>query len=888
VPWDVEDMIAMEKAEDFQISPDAKWVVWVKHLPDANKGEMVSNLFLSSLFERQEVQLTRGPSNETHPRWSRDGRLIAFLSERALPKSPGKDWDSEKESPKAQIWLIHPFGGEPWPLTRGERAVKDFDWIDPESILYAAEEDPALYERTRKEKEDDSRAVDDAAHTPPVRLFKVNVKSGEVTRLTDNGDWIQSVSVSPDGKWAVAVHLRSLSYEFDEKVKPATLLYDLASGKGQPIFPDGHILPWMPEAAPQIQWTDDSAGFYVLTPYSTHPTYHVAFVKRLYYFGVAQGLATSIDPDWERELPVDTDRAYAVTPDGFIALVAAGVRFKPARYTREGNGWKRAWLEGEDVNNIFAVAAARDGKTLVYESSGATRPVQWFRATLDGNTLTGRVQITDLNPKFQKKVAARAEVVRWKGALDEEVEGILFYPQDYEAGKEYPLVVMIHGGPLGADLDCWDDRTFAPTNLYTQRGAFVLKPNYHGSSNYGLKWAESIGGGKYYDLEVPDIEKGVDDLIRRGLVDPGRLAAMGWSNGAILTIALTVANPRYRAASAGAGNVEQLSDWGYTEFGAAFDNYYLGAPPYADPQLYVRKSPVFEFQKVRTPTIVFSGSDDRAVGHAQGWLHFRALQQIGQADTRFIPFAGEPHGLKKLSHRRRKVEEELAWFDKYLFKTAPPHEEALKEDSPLAQALMRRSFKRAGTNYGIPVKSTLVPEVVSYQGRRLGRFEVTRAQYATFDKNYRFESGTENYPATNISFAEAQAYCAWLSKLTGENYRLGRTEELEAIYKAAKDNENTLDYWAGYNLNPDDAARLQTKIQGLSGLAPLLKEVGSFKGRGEAEPVFDLGGNAAEWTVDQGGKGKPLGASADQPADVKTRGPRSSPSYIGFRVMKAL
>jgi dienelactone hydrolase len=444
---------------------------------------------------------------------------------------------------------------------------------------------------------------------------------------------------------------------------------------------------------------------------------------------------------------------------------------------------------------------------------------------------------------------------------------------------------MIHGGPLGADMDSWDDRTSAPASLYTQRGAFVLKPNYHGSSNYGLKWAESIGA-KYYELEVPDIEKGVDSLIARGLVDPERLGTLGWSNGAILTIALTVNSARYKVASAGAGNVEQLSDWGYTDFGAAFDNYYLGAPPYDDPQLYIRKSPIFEFKKVRTPTIIFSGTDDRAVGHAQAWQHFRVLQQIGQADTRFIAFPGEPHGLKKLSHRRRKVEEELTWFDKYLFKPNPAVNDALKEDSPLAQELKRRSVKRVGTNYGVPVKSTLVPEVVGYQGLQLGRLEVTRTQYAVFDKNYRIDPGTENYPASGISFADAQAYCAWLSKLTGEDYRLGKVEELEAIYKATRDNENTLDYWAGYSVNPDDAARLQSKLKELEGAAPLLKEVGSFPGRGEEELVFDLGGNVAEWAADKDGKGKALGGSADQPTDPKASESNATPTYVGFRVMK--
>jgi dipeptidyl aminopeptidase/acylaminoacyl peptidase len=878
--WTVEDMIAPERAEPFRISPDNQWAVWAKRVPDADKDETVSNLYLSSLTQKKEIQLTRGPNNDTQPRWSRDGRLLAFISDRLLPKPPGKEAPPPGELSKTQLWLINPFGGEPWPLTRLERSVKDFAWIDAENILMAAEEDLSLYERNLKEKKDDSRAVEDAAHTPPVRLFKVNAKTGEIARLTDNNDWIQGLEVSPDGKWAVAVHQRSLSYEFDEKVKPVTFLYDLATGAGKPIFADGTIVP------SQINWSHDGAGFYCVSPYSTHPIYRQAYVGRLYYYDVAAAKVSQVDLGWENELPVDSDRAYAVTPDGFVALLAAGSGFKAARYTRTDGQWSRAWIEGEHANHLFALELGRDGQTLVYSTSTASRPEQWFRARLEGATVSKPVQLTELNPKLQKKITAKSEVIRWKGALDEEVEGILFYPQNYEVGKKYPLAVMIHGGPLGADMDFWDNDYAYPVNLYTQRGAFVLRPNYHGSSNYGLKWAESIGGGKYYDLEVPDIEKGVDALIARGLVEAERLATLGWSNGAILTIALTVKTTRYRVASAGAGDVEQVSDWAYTTFGAAFDNYYFGAAPYDDPQLYIRKSPLYEFKKVRTPTIVFSGTEDRAVGHAQAWMHFRTLQQLGQPDVRFVSFPGEPHGLRKISHRRRKVEEELAWFDKYLFKPEAAKNEALKEDSPLAAELKRKKIKRVGVKYGLLAKTALIPEVVKYEGLEIGRFEVTRAQYAAFDPSYKVEPGTENYPASGVTFENARAYCAWLSKLTGETYRLGTVQELEPIYKTAKEGENTLDYWAGYSVNPDDTARLAEKIKELGSAAPLLKEVGSFKGRGEDELVFDLGGNVAEWVMDKDGQGKPLGGSAERPADQKARDLAPAPAHVGFRVVK--
>ncbi|MFQ5816913.1 MAG: prolyl oligopeptidase family serine peptidase [Terriglobia bacterium] len=883
--WTPDDVIFTEGASQFRISPDARWVVWVKSTADKKKNRRVSNLFLSSLTEKKEIQLTRGSARHSNPRWSPDGQLIAFLSTRARPEAKPK-------TSRSQLWLMNPFGGEPWPVTEFERGIRTYAWIDNDTILFAAQEDPTLFERTIKEKKDTSRVVEDAVHEPPVRLFRLRVKGKKVTRLSDNDDWIRGLWLSPDGTKVVTVHQRSLSYQFDQKVKPVTFLYDLESGARTQLFTDGKIL------AANVRWTPDSQGFYVVTRYSTHPVYRTASIALLYFYDLAQDNVTQVDLGWENGLGF---AGYDVTPDGFIALLAAGVRFKPARYTRVGEtpadkrpstalgtsgaGWQRAWMEGEHSDNIFGWTLSKDGTTLVYQYSTASKPGQWYRARLQGARIVEPRRFTELNARLKDKPIAKTEIIRWKGSLDEEVEGVLYYPHNYEPGKKYPLVLDIHGGPAGADLDAWSNNWGSPLNLWAARGAFVLRVNYHGSGNYGLAWVGSIGGGKYYDLEVPDIEAGVDYLIARGLVDPDKLGTTGWSNGAILSIALTTNSTRYRACAAGAGDVEWISDWGNVDFGAAFDNYYFGKSPLEDPELYIRKSPYFQLHTVRTPTIIFFGTEDRNVPPSQGWSHYRALQQLGQTDVRFVLFPGEPHGLRKLTHQKRKVEEELAWFDKYLFRNAEPKNEAFKENSPLGIELKRLAIKKVGVRYGVAVKKTLMPEVVKYKGLALGRFEVTRAQYAAFDKNYRFDPGTDNYPANNVSFEQAQAYCAWLSKLTGQTYRLARLEEVESLYQV-RAGENTLDYWAGYKLNPDDAERLLAEVKELPGTVPLLKEVGSFKGVGKDDLVFDLGGNVAEWVIEKEGSGKAIGGSADRSADAKAVAKPANPLYIGFRVVR--
>jgi formylglycine-generating enzyme required for sulfatase activity len=292
---------------------------------------------------------------------------------------------------------------------------------------------------------------------------------------------------------------------------------------------------------------------------------------------------------------------------------------------------------------------------------------------------------------------------------------------------------------------------------------------------------------------------------------------------------------------------------------------------------------------VRVPTIIFFGTQDTNVPTQQGWMHYRALQQTGETPVRFVLFPGEPHGLQKLSHQRRKLEEELAWFDKHLFFNFQPENEALKKESPLALAFKEAAIKRTATGeYGTALHGVIVPETVKYGNLRfeLGRFEITRAQFAAFDASYQVAPGTENHPASGITLAQAQAYCVWLSQKTGTAYRLPAVEEVAAVYEAAKMGENTLDYWAGYKVNPDDAARLQMKLRQLPGTAPLLKAVGSFRGQGETELVFDLGGNVAEWALGKDGRGVVLGGSADQPQDEKQVQRKPAPAYIGFRVVR--
>jgi len=881
--WTVDDLIYAESVEDWTLSPAGDLAAWVRtgaeKTGEPAEEERTANLWLTHLKTAESIELTRGVDVVSHPAFSPDGKELGFLSNRPLAeRKPGETPAAAMEEAEVQLWIIPVGGGEAYPVTRFDRDVLDFDWVDDETLLVLAKESPSFHEREKKERQDTAVVVDDAENEPPVRLFKVSRDGREIRRLTANDDWIDSLDLAPNGRFAVASAEQSLSYKFDQKVPPRTYLVDLKSGALKRLFEGENLVPH------DVHWAPDASGFYFANDRSSHPTYRTATVTDLYFHRLADGKTERMDLGWERGLGGD----YAPTPDGFVALLSDGVSLKAARYTRpihEGNRegkWKRQDLAGTHAAHLDNLEVSRDGRTIIYQTSTATSPPAGFVARLDGARLAAERKIADLSSGLRAKPMGKVEIVHWKGARGDTVEGLLEYPLDWKAGEKRPLILEIHGGPNECDRDSWQADWSEPALLWRQRGAFVLKANYHGSACYGLDWVESIAG-HYYELEIPDLEAGVDAVIARSLVDPERLASAGWSNGGILTVELLTRSKRYRAASVGAADVEWISDWGNVDFGASFDNYYFGAPPWEKPQVYVEKSPFFRLPQVTTPTLVFSGTEDRNVPPHESWSLFRALQQIGKAPTRLVLFPGEPHSLAKVAHQRRKLEEELDWFDRYLLDKPRARRAAIKDGTPLAGLLGRAKAARVGSAFGRQVNGVLVPETVSFHGLDVGRFEVTQAQFAAFDPKLQVDPGSENLPMAGLPFARAAEYVAWLAKQTGKPFRLPTEEEARELDEAAAGTGNTLDRWVGYDPNPHDRKEIAKAIKDLPGEAPLLLPVGSLSGAGD-DPVFDLDGNVAEWAVGSGGQGIPVGPSADRPTD-----PRSddlpAAGYVGLRVV---
>ncbi|HMA62662.1 MAG TPA: prolyl oligopeptidase family serine peptidase [bacterium] len=707
-----------------------------------------------------------------------------------------------------------------------------------------------------------------------MRLFKIDLNKKKVERVSENKGKIKEFAISPDKNWIVTNENQNIHYKYDNKIPPRQFLYNLEKNTREEIFTKESLDP------NGYKWALDSKGFYCSYKISNEPDDDYISIPALYYFDVEEKEGQPVPMDWEWKLGFF---GYYVTADGVLASLANGPRNKLAFYQKGGGNWKKHELKGEKYKNIFIDAVSSDGKKVIYNYTTADKPAVIKTAKIQDHELIEKKKIIQLNKWMEKKEIARSEVIEWKGAKGDKVNGIIYYPHDYDPDRKYPLMLSIHGGPSGADLDRFSESWADYPNILTSRGSFVLKVNYHGSGNHGLEWVDAIRE-KYYEYEITDIMTGIDHLIDKNMVDEDSLGIMGWSNGAILAIQSVIESDRFNVAAPGAGDVNWTSDYGNCAFGAGFDNAYFGGPPWERPQYYLNKSPLFKMEKVTTPTIIFFGTEDTSVPTEQGWQHYRAMQQIGKAPVRFLLFPGEPHGLRKLTHKRRKMEEELRWFNKYFFGTHKEPNEAFKEDSPLAEILKLEESASSNGLFGKQYKDKLIPETVQQDSLKVGKFEVTRAQYAEFDSDYEYDPVTGNYPANDISAQEAQAYCMWLSDLTGKQYRLPLKKESKSLIDLVKSSQdaNNLNYWAGYEINIDDAGEIKNKIEQLN-KKELLQPVGNFTPVGKNN-IYDLGGNVAEWCQSED---EPiiLGPSAITPVNVKTDYESPAQEYVGFRII---
>lgn len=275
------------------------------------------------------------------------------------------------------------------------------------------------------------------------------------------------------------------------------------------------------------------------------------------------------------------------------------------------------------------------------------------------------VQLSRANTAMPKLVDFPAtEVVRWKSKDGLEVEGLLTYPAGYETGKKYPLLLNLHGGPASQFFEWFiGGPDIHPLATLAGRGYAILRPNPRGSSGYRRQFRfandNDWGGGDYHDVMA-----GVDAVIAKGVADPERLGVMGWSYGGFMTSWIIGHTTRFKAAVAGAA-VTNLWSYTGTSDSLSFVPDFFKGEPWQVFESYRAHSPMTYAGKIKTPTLILHGQDDRRVPIGQGYELYNALKRQG-VPTKMVTYPRMPHGPTEPKFLLDIMNRHVEWMDQHV------------------------------------------------------------------------------------------------------------------------------------------------------------------------------------------------------------------------------
>ncbi|MGH3861360.1 prolyl oligopeptidase family serine peptidase, partial [Actinokineospora sp.] len=652
--WTIDDVLAMRTVSDPQVSPDGRWVAYVVSDLNHDGTEYNTDIWLVSTEGGEARRLTNSPVADESPRWSPDGRTIAFLSDRPRPGAKTEETKpaTSSDEAKRQAWLIRPDGGEASVLSDSKGGVSAIEWSRNGKLLGYLAREPKSEERKKKEKDKDDAWTPSSLY-PWNRLWTMDVATRKATQLTSGEMHVTGFSLSPDGKQAVFAGQPTplIPDQFNSDL----YLIPTAGGRATPLVqrkgidnspawsPDGKRIAFISQDGKTTAWYSNNY-LCVVSP-SGGPTRNLSqyFDERVQGFG----------------------GELVWTPDGESVTFQSNARTAQHLYRASTTTITvQALTSGPEVNS--ALSYDSQGRIAVFLREDGEHPREVVRVRLpDGEPEV----ITDTNPKARELLPFRKELVAWKGADGWAIEGLVIYPPGHRAGQKVPLVLNVHGGPAGTHSNTFSAGSrIYPWPLFAQKGYAILLPNPRGSGGYGGEFrAANVRdwGGKDYE----DIMAGVDALIERGVADRNRLAVCGWSYGGFMTSTVVTKTDRFRAAVVGAGVTDLISMAGTCDI-PEFNRDYFGSWPWEDPRVYMDHSAVLHAGNVRTPTLVVHGEKDDRVPPSQGWEFYTALRKVG-VPTDLLLLPRQPHGPREPKLQRTVAEWTLDWINRNTL-TAPP------------------------------------------------------------------------------------------------------------------------------------------------------------------------------------------------------------------------
>jgi dipeptidyl aminopeptidase/acylaminoacyl peptidase len=635
------DVYQLRSVNDPQLSPDGAWVAYSVATVDSAKDKSDTDIWMTSWDGAQSIRLTASPEGESSPRWSPDGRWLAFVSGR-------------QEGKGGQVWLLDRRGGEAQRLTTLKGGIDDYAW-SPDSkrlVLVLDEETDSLARKDTAEKKTPKPIVIDRYNfkrditgylgTKRTHLALFDVAAKKLDTLTSELHDDESPSWSPDGQRIAFV--RSPVTEpgrardsdiFVIEARRGAVAKQLTDFEG----PDGGRPSWSPDG----KWLAFTRG--------DEPKFSAYHLNKLAVVP-SDGSAPARVVTTALDRPVSSPRFAA---DGMSVLATiADDRSEPLVRIRVADGAVERLVGGRRVVNGLNIAA---GGKIVALVSTPDRSPEVFALPAGGAEPR---QLSHQNDSlFAQLQLAAPEDFTSRSSDGTEVHSLLYRPAGSTPGARLPLIVYIHGGPNGQDAYRFDfDR-----QLFAANGYAVLAVNYRGSNGRGSAYQKAIFAD-WGNKEVKDLLGAVDEAVRAGVADPDRLGIGGWSYGGILTDYTIATTSRFKAAVSGAGSALQLTMYGVDQYIAQYD-LEIGAPWKEQAQWIKISYPFFHADRIKTPTLFMGGQSDFNVPIVGGEQMYQALRSLG-VETQLVIYPNQFHGITVPSYKVDRLKRYLAWYDRHL------------------------------------------------------------------------------------------------------------------------------------------------------------------------------------------------------------------------------
>ncbi|HEY3440589.1 MAG TPA: S9 family peptidase [Paludibaculum sp.] len=661
-PIAADDIYAFRWAADPQISADGTRVVFTQVSVNAKHDGYDTALWLVPTAGGPPRALTAGP-RDSSPRWSPDGTRLAFL--RAIEKDG-------KPQP-AQIWILPMEGGEARQLTTLAKGASAPVWSP----------DGARIAFNSTTKPEDHKKKDD----PP---SDVRVITRAVYRANGGGyvDFDRPTHI-----WTVAV----------QPGQTATQITSGTSSEGTPAWsPDGARLYFTAERDPEPYYRPQDGDLYSVPSAggAVTPALHVDSALRVVTLspdGKSVAFVSAVNgnpirsysqPDlWTATLTNPQPRNLTTAYDFDIGGGPGGDQGPP----RAGGGSRPVWsadgrtlfvvaeergaanlkrvhtdtgkLESLTEGNhaVYAYSATPDAARMVVAISTPTNIGDLYLLNTDTKALT---RLTNINEALFSQLKLTEPEMIWYDSFDgKKIQAWVQRPPDFQPGVKYPLILNIHGGPHAAYGYVFDHEF----QWMAAKGYVVLYPNPRGSTSYGQDFGNVIQYA-YPGDDYKDLMAGVDELLRRGWIDPARLGVTGGSGGGVLTNWTIGHTDRFKAAVS-QRSIADWRDFWYTADFALFQPTWFRDAPWKEEVDFKARSPITYIEKITTPTMFIEGEADlRTPPTAGGEQMFRALK-YRRIPTVMVQFPGESHELSrsgKPSHRVERLQHIVAWFDKFI------------------------------------------------------------------------------------------------------------------------------------------------------------------------------------------------------------------------------